>query len=604
MDFFELQDNARRRTKWLVAWFVLAVLGIIAAIHTAFCLVFGEPLDNLHLLGLTALGVTAAVALGSLVKIIQLAQGGKAVAEMLGGTPVPPSPSSPAERRLRNVVEEMAIASGVPVPSLYLLDDDAINAFAAGWSPSDAAIGVTRGCIDRLDRDELQSVIGHEFSHILNGDMRLNIRLIGVLNGILFLAIIGGVLLRSSIYAPRSRRSSDSKGAGSLILLLIAGGLILLVVGYIGVFFGKLIKAAVSRQREFLADAAAVQFTRNPRGLAGALHKIETHSSRLATPRAAEASHMFFGDGLAKSWISLFATHPPIPERIAAIMPNFDPSSPPPPPEPPTPQPPARRSPTPPPLPAMPGLLAAAAILDAIPQPALDAAHDPSDAMALAYALLLPSADDHALSLVDPAHRDRTATLHAATANLPSARKFALLDLAIPALRTMTPESHAAFSSTIRRLVEADGQIHLFEYTLQKSLLRHLDATFSKPARGRIAHRSLTPLLPDLNTVLSALALASSPDPADAATPFEHAVRRLAATGFPMALEPSIDLDRFDKALDRLATASHPVKKSILEACEAAVLHDDHTTDAEYELLRAVADVLDCPMPPVEHHAA
>src|SRR5690606_28971990 len=247
-------------------------------------------------------------------------QGGSVVAGLLGGLPVNPATDDPDERRLVNVVEEMAIASGVPVPAIYVLPgEESINAFAAGYGVHDAAVAVTRGALKHLTRDELQGVIAHEFSHILNGDMRLNIRLIGLLHGLLLLALIGRVLLRSG---GRSRGRRKEKG-GSVQVALIGLGLVLL--GYIGVFFGKLIKAAASRQREYLADAAAVQFTRNPEGIAGALKKIGAlgAGSRIVHPRAEELSHLYFASGLRSSFAGLFATHPPLVERIRRIDPSF-----------------------------------------------------------------------------------------------------------------------------------------------------------------------------------------------------------------------------------------------------------------------------------------
>ena len=240
-----------------------------------------------------------------------MAKGGSAVAESLGGRLVNPNTTHPEERKLRNVIEEMAIASGVPVPKIYVLDDEkGINAFAAGHSPSDAAIGVTLGCLTLLNRDELQGVIGHEFSHILNGDMRLNLRLMGVIFGILCLAVIGRILIYSR----------GGKDRNPLMLL----GLALIVIGAIGVFFGRLIQAALSRQREFLADASSVQFTRNPAGLSGALQKIGGVGSQVESAHAGEASHMFFGNGLGKPFLGVLATHPPLDERIRAIDPGWD----------------------------------------------------------------------------------------------------------------------------------------------------------------------------------------------------------------------------------------------------------------------------------------
>jgi Zn-dependent protease with chaperone function len=206
----------------------------------------------------------------------------------------------------------MALAAGVPMPQVYVLDQDAgINAFAAGHSPEDAAIGITRGGMTLLTRDELQGVIGHEFSHLLNGDMRLNIRIMGVLFGIVCLTVIGRVLL----YA-----RGGNRGRAPMLLL----GVALLVIGALGVLFGRLIQAALSRQREMLADASAVQFTRNPAGLAGALRKIGRVGARIDSPHAGEVSHMFFENGLGKPVFGWLATHPPLAERIRALDPGWD----------------------------------------------------------------------------------------------------------------------------------------------------------------------------------------------------------------------------------------------------------------------------------------
>jgi Zn-dependent protease with chaperone function len=578
MDFFEKQELARRRTRWLIMYFVLAVLGIITSLHFGFCAIVGEPFDDWRLLGITAAGVVISVAIGSLVKIIQLAKGGKAVAEMLGGIPVDPATTDPAERRLCNVVEEMSLASGVPVPSVYILDEQGINAFAAGYGHTDAAIGVTRGCIESLTRDELQGVVAHEFSHILNGDMRLNIRLMGLLNGILFLAILGGVLMRVAAASPRSR-SSDNKTSGSIVALFLGAGAVLYLVGWIGVFFSKLIQSAVSRQREFLADASAVQFTRNPHGIAGALAKIGNLTSRLTHPRAQEASHMFFGNGLAESWFNLFATHPPINERIAQIAPDL-----------------VLTEAAPPALPGSANIDAAASMLSSLPEASLEASHSIQSGRALVFALLL-SSNNSAIQNLDPAVRSQVLDLIARCGPLDSAQKLALVDLAIPALRKMKPEDYRNFRTTVKNLVEADGQIHLFEYTLQKLLVRHLDAFFEKPKRRHIQFRSLLPLLPYAEVLLSALANADAKEHKAA---FQAGLESLgkSAAAFPMSHQEAVNLVDFDNALDRVAEAGLAVKKEFLAACGAVVMHDGCVSDTQLELLRAMADTIDCPIPP------
>ncbi|HEU5396142.1 MAG TPA: M48 family metallopeptidase, partial [Verrucomicrobiae bacterium] len=331
MDFFAAQDTARKKTKWLVLYFTAAVVCIVTAIylivlfssftvsshHRQFS---DEPVptfswwDAKIFLG-AAIGTLAVILGGCAYKMNELAGGGSAVAESLGGRLLATNTQDPDERKLLNVVEEMAIASGVPVPKVYVLDDeDYINAFAAGHSASDAVVAVTRNCMRKLSRDELQGVIGHEFSHILNGDMRLNLRLIGILFGIFCLATVGRIILQSG------GGGSNRRGDGRIMIF----GLLLLVVGSIGVFFGRLIQAAVSRQREYLADASSVQFTRNPLGLSGALQKVGGYGSRLWSPHAPDAGHLFFSNGIANSFLGLMATHPPLDERIRRIDSTWD----------------------------------------------------------------------------------------------------------------------------------------------------------------------------------------------------------------------------------------------------------------------------------------
>ncbi|HEY5552285.1 MAG TPA: M48 family metallopeptidase, partial [Opitutaceae bacterium] len=306
MDFFENQERARRRTSLLVFYFLAAVVMIVVVINVA--VAFGVAQARAHAAGApysealatirwdpeVAWWATAATLLiiggGTLVRWLALRSGGRAVAEMVGGRPIDPGSANPAARRLLNIVEEMSIASGVPMPAVYVLEEEpGINAFAAGYTTNDAVVAVTRGCMERLSRDELQGVVAHEFSHILNGDMRLNVRLIAVLFGILMIAMLGRGLLRGMFYArPRGR----SKGAGGAILVMVVVGLTMLLIGYVGFFFGRLIQAAVSRQREFLADSAAVQFTRNPGGISGALKKIGANGGRHRGNNLSRAVHV------------------------------------------------------------------------------------------------------------------------------------------------------------------------------------------------------------------------------------------------------------------------------------------------------------------------
>lgn len=330
MDFFEHQEQARTKTTALVIYFVAAIVFIIASVYLASVLILHvtqasrqpgmapvplAPLElwDARLFALVVIGTLGVVLAGSLYKTLALSKGGSAVAESLGGRLIADATEDADERQLRNVVEEMALAAGVPLPRIYVLDNDAgINAFAAGHAPEDAAIGITRGGMTLLTRDELQGVIGHEFSHLLNGDMRLNIRIMGILFGIVCLSVIGRVLLYT--------RGGGGRGRNPMMFI----GLALIAIGALGVLFGRLIQAALSRQRELLADASAVQFTRNPAGLAGALKKIGSVGSKIHSAHAGEASHMFFENGVGQSLLGMMATHPPLEQRIRALDPGWD----------------------------------------------------------------------------------------------------------------------------------------------------------------------------------------------------------------------------------------------------------------------------------------
>jgi Zn-dependent protease with chaperone function len=651
MDFFERQEKARKKTKWLVIYFILAVVAMIIAIYIAALLIFSGVQSHRHyyneeqpqfvlwnpqlFLGV-ALGTLAVILIGSSYKTMALASGGSAVSEMMGGRLINPNTNDPDERKLLNVVEEMAIASGVPVPQVYVMDEeDGINAFAAGHKPGDATITVTRGCMKLLSRDELQGVIGHEFSHILNGDMRLNLRLMGIIFGILCLAIIGRVLLQTA------RGGGRGRGQNPLPLL----GLLLLVIGYIGVFFGRLIQAAVSRQREFLADASSVQFTRNPGGITGALKKIgglgET-GSRLGHAHAEELSHMFFGNGVSEPFIGLLETHPPLAERIRVFDPNFDGKFPYvrydgrdwPPEE--------TSIPKRQPIPNLFGTMLGGAILasgdaekppvirshsvlpnlgnptplhlkyaeqlrESLPNSVKAAAREPLDAVALIYAMLLSPDDttrttqlaELAKRVAPPVH-EKTAALYPEVAPIAAHVHLPLVNIALPALRQLTAEQFDQFSQTLQWLVESDGKVELFEYVLQKIVLRHLAPQFGKARPPTVQYYTLKPLVPDCAVVLSALANVGNSAAAEVQKAFEQGAPYLRAPDGDWGLLPreQCGVTQIDTALNRLAQAVPIIKKNLLEACVHTVGADGVIQESEAELLRAVADTLDCPMPP------
>jgi Zn-dependent protease with chaperone function len=628
-DFFERQSVARRNTKWLVAMFALAVVAIVGTTFVATAIALGASGGDIpwELPVVASAGALLLIAGGSLFKIAQLAGGGSVVAERLGGRRVFPNTTDPVERRLLNVVEEMALASGVPVPAVFLLSEEqSLNAFAAGFSPSDAVIGVTRGCAEQLTRDQLQGVIAHEFSHILNGDMRLNLRLMGVLHGILLMGLVGRELLRLGAYSGGRRRSSDKGGGGLMYLLLV--GLAFMVVGFVGLLFGNLIKAAVSRQREYLADASAVQFTRNPEGIAGALKRIgaAVFGSKLVSPSAAEASHMYFATGVA----SLFATHPPLDDRIQRLEPQWDGTY-------------------PPALPAgevvgidttvaaahpetmADGLAAALAapvsvqsvrhaaeqvanpnqshreyvreLVAAMPQAVVDSAHEPYGARAVIFATLLDrDADIRATQLAalqrlaDPNVFELTLRLVPAVNHVDVRARLPLVDMTLPALRALSASQYQEFMQCFLQLVEADKRLGLFEWALHQILLRHLRPQFEPIQPLPIRYYGLQRLGEPISVLLSILARSSQHDDQIA---FEAGTRQLEEVSLQLLPPEICTLGALRHALDELAHAAPKLRQRLVDAAAACICADADVNVREAELLRAICDMLDCPMPPL-----
>jgi Zn-dependent protease with chaperone function len=629
MNFFARQDAHRRTSRRLVFLFLLAVFLVVAAVDLVLLAAFGGLGEGANTLGalIAATVVTLGVIVAStLYRIASLRGGGAAVARQLGATPVPESTTDFHLRRLRNVVEEVAIASGVPVPQVFILEEEeAINAFAAGYAPSDAAVTVTRGALDRLNRDELQGVIAHEFSHVLNGDMRLNIRLIGLLFGIMVLALIGRKILEHGRF----------RGKDGMPVLAMAVGL--LAVGYVGLFCGRLIKAGVSRQREFLADASAVQFTRQTNGIAGALKKIGglPAGSKLGNGDAEEVSHMLFGDGIGYS--SLMATHPPLLERIRALDPSFtgqklgvlaarwqsappvgvdedvqlglDGGG-------------AARLPkaqsqieiTPPQVVAQVGapqaddFRRAGTLADGIPEELQSAARDHEQVVPLLFGLAIASDPDirrkqelelkarqgTIVAIAALGYGEQLATLH------PMLR-LPLASVAFPVLRRRPRPELGRFVDALYALVHVDGRVDLFEYCLGRLLHVQVQEALD-PSRAwaggsrRLGDAAVQAAAVD---VLAVLANAGHDDAASA----QHAYLAGLARVYPRVNAPYQPPRDANAALDRawpVLDALQPLgKELLLEGLVAAVSSDSRVSVAEAELLRVVCASLHCPLPPM-----
>lgn len=699
-DFFERQDVARRKTGKLVVLFVLGVLAVVGVMNLVVGVLFvglgvlssvqevsslGEHgTRSAHRKGdgslpdlwrnypqvfLITTGATLAIMLiGTVYKWIALAGGGAAVARMLGGRQVDPSTRDPGERVLLDVVEEMAIASGCRVPAVYLMDSEpGVNAFAAGYTQADAVIGVTRGAVELLSRDELQGVVAHEYSHILHRDMSLNLRLMALLHGIMALAVAGYVLVRIIFEGgtSRSSRSSSGKGgAGAVVFILgvLALGVAMIAIGYIGVFAGKLVQAAVSRQREFLADASAVQFTRNPRGLASALNRLRGTGGRMASAQAVEAAHLMFG-AVRGNWLGrLTATHPPLEERIEAIAPGF------------LAEPGADRAAFIPSSgqgrgeasarsgfvgggpsavvgqaarsggspatgqswsdrdgvglrsgsggvgvrleemelagPAMPGRRAVAraeVLIGGIPDSLKEAAHDPFSARAAVLAVLFGShsAEARASAVEAVTHLvGGDGTLGEARRLLPAVleldpgARMPLIDLTLPTLRGLGVAQARAFRKALSTAVAADGEVSLFEYCLLQVVERALRQAEGRPSPRGGGAAAVSVVSAEATAVLALVARADGRSARDAQRVFSTGLRSLRIPDVPLP-PPDGGVMLLDRAITKLSVAAVGVRRRVLEAVANAVAVDGIVGPEEAELVRAIGAALDVAVPPV-----
>jgi Zn-dependent protease with chaperone function len=638
LNFFQAQDNARKNTFRLVLLFSLAVIGLILLTNLFLLIVYTFAKTNQLVFSpqtlydyytwkeftLVSVGVCLFVLGGSLYKMQALSGGGPAIAQMLGGQLIPHSTRDRQQRQLLNVVEEMAIAAGMPIPQVYLLNETSINAFAAGMTQSNAVIGITQGALQRLDRDELQGVIAHEFSHIANGDMRINIRLMGILHGILLIGLMGYFLFRSLSFAGRSR---NSKAAGG-IFAIAAMGMGLMVIGYAGSFFGQWIKAVVSRQREYLADSSAVQFTRNKDGIADALKKIGgtgNVGSYLDSRSAPEYSHAYFANGISGFWQSLLSTHPPLDERIKRIEPAWDgkflsseikpdrdidaaDSS----------------------QPDFSQVAVTAAVLTsveqaisqvgtlneqnieyvqqlivAMPGALRESSRDPYSARALVYAVLVGLQKDRNAAqavletLVDPDLTALTLTLLPQLVAMEARFRLPLLELSASALRELSPNQFVQFKTVVEQIIASDQSVNLREWVVQRFLLQQLDEYFGfrKPVKAK--HASLEVVRTEVGIILSLIAHIEHKDDDAARAAFNSGAVQAGLAQLEMLAGTAFKLSMLDRALDNLMLLRPLVKPRLLRACVATIFDDGKSTTAGIELVRTISTCLDCPMPPL-----
>lgn len=607
MDFYQQQRLGHGQSALLITVYFVGIL-MLAFIASAWLTLFLSPflLGGAHLTHppvsrylcffLTVATVIFFCSLAiSYLQYRQLLGGGWQIAKALGGRRLLSASKEPLEKRACNLVDEMAIASGMPVPALYVLEnEEGINGFAAGMTTSDAVIVITHGALQALERDELQAVIAHEFSHIHNGDMRLNMYLSAALGGLLFIEQMMEKLEQISASHQDEYKPGVMAGAGRAL-------------GYGGVFFSELLKAAVNRQRESLADAYAVQFTRHPLALANALKKVAGHpyASLILHPLASQFSHLFFSQGQNRSFSGPLATHPPLRERILALEPDWD------------------------------GMYIRGGIsnwfssqqgsddkpietrkrekqlqetelnqldLDApegwlhkLPVEQLDAARSIHEAPLLVYSLLLsPEISPRHKQLQSLPEKERVDEL--SRHDLPRKLRLALLELAISTLNQMGSEAYPAFRQKVQDLIMADNEQSQFEWALYHLLTHQLDACFypRKTLGNRI--RDMRELQEAITTLGSGFARLCHRDE-KAQQLFYHSIAD--TLKLPLVWPDKRPAwEEMDLALTSMQTAAPGIQLRLVQALGTAMEADGMISDEEFELFRVIAITLDCPLPP------
>ena len=631
MDFFEHKAEAKRKTLWLYLLFAVAVAVIIVAVYAAVTVshyLLAASADDIQAplqfwemprFVLTSVITALVILMGSSYKIHQLKQGGgEAIARMLGGRRLKNS-KDPIERQLRNVIEEMAIASGVLTPAIYIIEQRGINAFAAGYEQNDTVIAVTRGAMEMLNRDELQGVVAHEFSHILHGDTAIKMRMMGLLHGITMISDFGILLIagrNSTKYSSRERATHP---------VMMLSGMLFFIVGLLGMLAADLIKAAMSRQREFLADASAVQFTRNPEGIGNALKVIGGYKSgsRLNLPEIQQVSHLFFGEALQVWWQSnWWATHPPLETRIKRIEPAFrgriekvdeervrfqNKSL-------------AASLFSPPPgrkqlhqsvdqvmqsigEPSGDNLQQAQHLLQQIPESVHEVLSEPESARAMVYVLLLDddkSVYNEQLQLISQNDTSRAlrevVRIRGVMPQVATALRLPLIDLVSSHLMRLEKSERKRFLMLMKRLIGVNHSVSFFEYLTYQHFLHFFEFKGGQKSEKFIPVEQFKS---EVSIVLSMLCHLHDDKPAMTQKPkhtFQDALALL-FPGYKVKAESNPGIKSVSESLEKLNLCSFEDKKRILNSVVYCVLSDGVISAEEVETVRLIATVLSCPMP-------
>lgn len=569
MNFFQHQDAARKKTGFLVVGFALVILLILVVIDVLIFIYGREYGDMTTLISGANVFVLGVILLGSLAKYWKLRGGGRSVAEMIKAEPILRDAKEPKLRQLINIVDEISIASGIASPTLYYMPEEkGINAFVAGFDANDTVLVVTQGALDKLNRDELQGVIAHEFSHIFNADTKINLRLMAVLGGLLVMSQVGYNILTSQRSSSRTSRSSNSN---SIAVPFV--GSVLFLLGYLGLFFGNIIKAAISRQREYLSDASAVQFTRNPNGIGKALMKIAAQgkSAYMGNKNSEDISHMCFAETIKAGFMNPFSTHPRIDLRIKSIDPTgviwdeyqrelLNPKT-----EADAPQPKPKPKPE-----------------EKDPAGVAGVFSDPHKLHILAGVLMkavgnpTPASYANAQQVMESLPEDLKNMTYATDTAQQLAKKIlidpmdnylVLLDMSLPALKELDDQAASLFIKDMFKLAKQNNKISLHEALVLTILREHLGSRSGGVTRVLYHRRAAVE-----KQILCVQAYLRDPNCQ------QYSILELT------------------RALKKLRHMSPQLKQEFMQECIAIAQDDGKVSVHEYAMLRAIGSCLDCPI--------
>jgi len=636
MDFYKEQENSKKKSALLLLIFIISICVVVFFVGMFFIaidvFVYEEGtksfnltpsyiLQNarLNVIISSFLSIFIVIVYGASKKFDELERGGYVIANELGGRLLFGESASSKEKTLINVADEMSLAAGVGSVPIYIIENKHINAFVAGTTYDNAVLSVTRGAVELLNRDELQGVIAHEFSHIFNGDMKLNNFASGCISGILYIFIIGTELFFPLQFTATKHFSGITPKDVLRIFvypLTMSAGIALMLLGVVGVACAAFMQFALNRQREYLADASAVQFTRYPQGIANALKKIGMYGDTLNNLRAGCYEHIFFSSH----------SSPSVGKRIKKIEPHWDGefietrdkqdeifSR-------------KKIHPLTMSIKALTvahilgqitnsgvindrALKHAKEVLNSIPDNVKQNAQNPLGAEFIIYTLLLDkNHESRKLQCIaiagklfkDLKHQDTAVKMlmdmYESIGFLEPVAYLDIIHICASTLKNISANQYAVFRKQVNELILHDEHVSVFEWCVRYIVLYPLDMAFGLRKTPLDIHTHIGALKNELEILLSALSYIQFKDDANGRDIFERVKKQGGITALKYIPYSEFSPERFEKVVDEIQNSKPMVRRKILELCIFALNGDGEINNRDIAVIHALGEVLHLPL--------